>query len=56
MMELAKAFEPDELTEQGFGLYEEFRPEIPEGVKGWGAKGELDLERIDKMRDHRRER
>jgi hypothetical protein len=56
MMELAKAFGPDELTEQGFGLYEEFRPEIPEGVKGWGAKGELDLERISKMRDHRRKR
>ena len=24
-------------------MYERFRPAIPEGVKGWGAKGELDL-------------
>jgi hypothetical protein len=22
---------------------------IPEGVKGWGAKGELDLDRISKL-------
>jgi hypothetical protein len=26
-----------------YPLYEQFRPEIPEGTKGWGAKGELDL-------------
>ena len=24
----------------------QFRPEIPEGVRGWGAKGELDLGRV----------
>jgi hypothetical protein len=53
MMELAKVYEPDELAEQGFGLYEQFRPEIPEGVKGWGAKGELDLGRIRKLEDKR---
>jgi hypothetical protein len=49
MKELASAFEPGELEERGFGLYEEFRPEIPEGVSGWGANGELDLEGIEKM-------
>jgi hypothetical protein len=43
MMELAKAFEPAELAKVGFGLYEQFRPKIPEGVGGWGAKGELDF-------------
>src|SRR5262249_22070926 len=53
MQELAKRFAPDELAEQGFGLYEQFRPEIPEGVKGWGAKGELDLERIRGLVVHR---
>ncbi len=31
------------LAERCFELYERFRPAIPEGVKGWGAKGELDL-------------
>ena len=29
-----------------FSLYEEFRPAIPEGVKGWGAKGNLDIDGI----------
>src|ERR1035438_3312477 len=32
MTELAKALEPDELAQRGFGLYEQFRPAIPEGV------------------------
>jgi hypothetical protein len=27
-------------------LYEAFRPEVPEGVEGWGAKGLLSLDRI----------
>lgn len=43
MMELAKARKPDDLATRAFALYEQFRPEIPEGVRGWGAKGELDL-------------
>ncbi len=43
---LAKAYPPGELEEIGFSLYEKFRPTIPEGKKGWGAKGELHLDRI----------
>jgi hypothetical protein len=43
---LAKAFTPRQLDSQAYGLYEKFRPEIPEGKKGWGVKGELDLDRI----------
>jgi hypothetical protein len=46
MRALAKAFKPDRLAQEAFGLYEEFRPGIPEGVGGWGAKGELDLNRV----------
>ncbi len=46
MRELAEAFEPEELAEVAFSLYEQFRPEVPEGVRGWGAKGELRLDRI----------
>jgi hypothetical protein len=46
MTELASAFQPEELAEKGFSLYEQFRPEIPDGVSGWGAKGELDLDRV----------
>jgi hypothetical protein len=43
MEALAKAFQPDDLAERAFALYEAFRPEIPAGKKGWGAKGALDL-------------
>jgi hypothetical protein len=49
MMELANALDPDELAQQRFSLYEQFRPEIPEGVGGWGATGEVDLGRIRKL-------
>jgi len=51
MEELASAFEPGELEEVAFELYEKFRPEIPGGKKGWGAKGELNLEYIRSLRD-----
>jgi hypothetical protein len=46
MEELASAFESQDLTGKAFSLYERFRPEIPRGKKGWGAKGELDLSLI----------
>ncbi len=46
MNELARAFNPEDLARHAFTLYERFRPAIPEGVRGWGAKGELDLDRI----------
>jgi hypothetical protein len=32
-----------------YTLYERFRPEIPAGEKGWGAKGELDLGLIQQL-------
>lgn len=46
MEKLAKASSPKQLEIKAFALYEKFRPAIPEGKKGWGAKGELDLEYI----------
>ncbi len=46
MEKLAKAFTPKQLESKAYDLYEKFRPEIPEGKKGWGVKGELDLEYI----------
>ncbi len=49
LMGLASALDPAELARQGFSLYEQFRPQIPEGVSGWGARGELDLGRIRKL-------
>lgn len=46
MEQLAKSYPPKELEQKAYGLYEKFRPEIPEGKRGWGAKGELDLNTI----------
>ncbi len=46
MEELAEAFVPEELEEVAYGLYEEFRPKIAKGRRGWGQKGVLDLNLI----------
>ena len=40
---LAGAYEVEELRSRAYGLYEKFRPAIPPGKRGWGAKGVLDL-------------
>jgi hypothetical protein len=46
MRDLAKVFRPVQRSTNAFRLYEAFRPAIPEGVTGWGAKGKLDIDRI----------
>ncbi|MGK7871517.1 hypothetical protein [Falsiroseomonas sp. E2-1-a20] len=46
MEDLAGRYTPDALNRNGFRLYEQFRPEVPPDVTGWGAKGELDLQKI----------
>jgi len=46
MRDLAKEFRPEQLSQNAFSLYEKFRPAIPEGVTGWGAKGNLEIDRI----------
>jgi hypothetical protein len=51
MASLAGAHEPQELASTAYRLYEEFRPAIPSGVRGWGAKGRLDLDHIRAMAD-----
>jgi hypothetical protein len=43
MQKLARAYPPRALAEQAYRLYEHFRPSVPEGKKGWGAKREWDL-------------
>ena len=40
---LAAALDPQDLAARAFSLYESFRPVIPRGKRGWGAKGILDL-------------
>jgi hypothetical protein len=46
MQELAEAYSPERLDEVAFTLYEQFRPRIPEGARGWGARGELNLDYV----------
>jgi len=46
MVALAAAFGREELAERAFALYEAFRPSIPAGTRGWGARGTLDLGRV----------
>jgi hypothetical protein len=51
---LAGSIEPAALAESAFALYESFRPAIPAGTRGWGAKGVLDLERVRALAAKRR--
>jgi hypothetical protein len=46
MAALAALHSPVELSRIGFRLYENFRPNVPCGAEGWGAKGILEIERI----------
>jgi hypothetical protein len=49
MGKLAKAYRPKELAGKCYSLYEEFRPAIPAGKRGWGARGDLDLGLIARL-------
>jgi hypothetical protein len=53
MEELARSFPREELARRAYGLYEIFRPNIPSGQQGWGARGEL---KLDLMRSLARKR
>jgi hypothetical protein len=46
---LAKSRAPEALAEEGFRLYERFRPSVPAGESGWGKKGTLSLSRIESL-------
>jgi len=49
MEALAKSMDPKTLERRAFAMYEEFRPQVPEGTRGWGAYGELDLDQIQHL-------
>lgn len=49
MRRLARSRKPEDLAPQAYGLYTRFRPTIPSGKKGWGAKGRLSLDEIRKL-------
>lgn len=46
MAELAHSIGPSKLEQVAYSLYEQFRPQIPSGTRGWGAKGKLDLDLV----------
>jgi len=46
MKSLADSMSAEDLRAKAYLLYEAFRPQIPAGVKGWGAAGDLDLAQI----------
>ena len=54
MADLAASLNPDALNEAAYGFYELFRPEIPKGKRGWGAKGALDLDFIRSLGENAR--
>jgi hypothetical protein len=49
MVKLAKSRDPEQLTDEAFRLYEAFRPGVPAGESGWGAKGTLSIKKIEGM-------
>jgi hypothetical protein len=49
MQKLTKAYKPQQLGHDAYSLYESFRPDIPAGKKGWGAKGDLNLGLIGRL-------
>jgi hypothetical protein len=46
MKSLAGALPPKKLATEAYHLYEQFRPSVPAGQRGWGAAGVLDLDAI----------
>ena len=46
---LAASLPPNELAARAYEFYEAFRPGIPAGTRGWGAKGVLDLAKVKKL-------
>jgi hypothetical protein len=53
MRQLAANLSADELNDQVFHLYERFRPEVPADERGWGARGVLDLAKIEALAKRR---
>jgi hypothetical protein len=49
MTRLARSLPAKDLATRAYAIYEKFRPEIPAGARGWGAKGDLDLARLKEL-------
>lgn len=51
MTAAAATVPPERLNQLGFRIYEGFRPDIAAGAQGWGAKGQLSLDRVQSAAD-----
>ena len=51
MGKLARSLPRREIAARAYRLYEQFRPEIPAGIGGWGVAGKLRLDRIEALAD-----
>jgi hypothetical protein len=49
MSRLARSLSAPDLAANAYSPYEQFRPKIPAGVRGWGAAGRLDLVLIEDL-------
>ena len=49
MKKLARGYAPRDLAREAYRLYERFRPGVPEGKRGWGARGDLDLGEVVRL-------
>jgi hypothetical protein len=49
MRRFARSVPPNTLAANGFALYVKFRPGVAAGVKGWGARGNLDITLIRRL-------
>ena len=46
LTELASTFSAEEIGDEAYHLYEEFRPNVVQGQQGWGRKARLEFDRI----------
>lgn len=49
MTKLARSLTPERLETRAFALYLQFRPDVPAGTEGWGARGRLDIAAIEEL-------
>ncbi len=50
LVALAAAYQPARLVERAMDLYMRMRPNVASGAAGWGQRGRLDLDVIDRLR------
>ena len=53
MQALAAAYDPDDLADVAYTLYEKFRPKVASGERGWGQKSVLDLDLVRRLAERK---